>query len=86
MITLKRNNAKNPDPKFFRQLIFKTRRRIETSFSQLEDQFNSESTRAKSLWGLITRLYGKILAFNLCFALNSILGIHDFARIKSLVF
>ena len=86
MITLKRNNAKNPDPKFLRQLIFKTRRRIETSFSQLEDQFNSQSTRAKSLWGMITRLYSKILAFNLCFAVNWILGKNDIARIKALMF
>jgi hypothetical protein len=87
MISLKRNNAVNPDPKPFRQIIFKMRRRIETSFSQLAEQFNVERVRAKSLWGLITRLQCKLLAFNLCFAVNLLLGRSDrIACIKSLVF
>ena len=86
MFALKRNNAKNPDSKPFRQMIFKIRRRIETSFSQLADQFNSERTRAKSVWGLLTRLQSKILAFNLCFAINWLLGNDNIACIKSLVF
>ena len=86
MITLKRDNAKNPEPKPIRQHIFKIRRRIETSFSQLNDQFNAETTRAKTLWGLLTRLQTKILAFNLCFAINWISGAENLALIKSLVF
>jgi len=87
MISLKRDNAKNPDPKPFRQTVFKIRRRIETSFSQLADQFNVASVRAKSLWGLTTRLQSKILAFNLCFAINWLSGRSDrIACIKSLVF
>jgi len=86
MIAMKRNNDKNPDPKPVRQQIFKIRRRIETSFSQLDDQFNAESTRAKSLWGLLTRLHSKILAFNLCFAVNWLLASENIACIKSLLF
>jgi len=87
MISLKKNNAKNPDPKPIRQMVFKVRRRIETSFSQMTDQFNAEFVRAKSLWGLITRLQSKILAFNLCFAINWLSGRSDrIACIKSLVF
>ena len=87
MIALKKNNAKNPDPKPIRQTVFKVRRRIETSFSQLADQFNAENVRAKSLWGLFTRLQSKILAFNLCFAINWLSGRSDrIACIKSLVF
>jgi IS5 family transposase len=87
MVTLKRDNSKNPDPKAIRQLIFKLRRRIETSVSQLAGQFNAERVKAKSLLGLLTRMQSKILAFNLCFAVNWLIGKHDnIACIKSLVF
>ena len=86
MIAMKKNNDKNPDPKLFRQWLFKTRRRIETSFSQLCDQFNSQSTRASSLWGLVTRMQSKILAFNLCFAVNLLMGRNNIALVKHLAF
>ena len=86
MIALKKDNDKNSYPKPIRQQIFKIRRRIETSFSQLNDQFNAETTRAKAVWGLLTRLQTKILAFNLCFAVNWLLGVDNIACIKSLVF
>jgi hypothetical protein len=88
LLYMKRNNSKNQYPKRLRQAIFKVRRRVETSFSQLADQFNIETTRAKSLWGLNVRLQTKILAFNLCFLINQLLGrsYNDLAKIKSLVF
>jgi len=88
LIFMKKDNARDQYPKGFRQLIFKIRRRIETSFSQLADQFNAEKTRAKSLCGLNVRLHTKILAFNFCFLLNQMLGLpfHDQAKVKSLVF
>ena len=87
LISLKRDNAKNPDSKFFRQTAFKVRRRIETCFSQLAGQFNAEMVLAKSLWGLIARLHSKILAFNICYAINWLLGnVEHIARIKSLAF
>ena len=88
LIYMKRNDAKNPHPKPVRQAIFKIRRRIETSFSQLADQFNISTTRAKSIWGLITRLHTKIFAFNICFFINQLLGCSykDMPKIKSIVF
>ena len=88
LVYLKRDNTKDQYPKGFRQLIFKIRRRIETSFSQLADQFNAERTRATSLDGLHVRLQTKILAFNICFLLNQLLALpfHEQAKIKSLVF
>lgn len=87
MIALKRNNAKDPDPKPFRQMVFKVRRRIETCFSQLAGQFNAESVLAKTLWGLLTRLQSKFFAFDMCFAINCLLGRFDsFAQIKNLAF
>jgi hypothetical protein len=87
MISLSRRNAKNPDSKPVRQAIFKVRRRIETVFSQLADQFNAESVLAKTLWGLVARLNTKILAYDICFAINWMLGREDsFAHIKALAF
>jgi len=88
LVYLKRNNSKDQYPRGFRRAVFKMRRRVETSFSQLADQFKMETTRAKSLWGLQARLQTKILAFNICFIINQILGrsYYDMPKIKGLVF
>ena len=47
---------------------------IETVVGMLADQFCLETTRARSLWGVITRLGAKLLAFNLSIELNRQLG------------
>jgi hypothetical protein len=87
LIYIKRRNAKKQYPKAFRQLVFKIRRRIETSFSQLTEQLNIERVKAKSRLGLIARFETKILAFNSCLFVNQLLGkVEDVARIKALVF
>jgi len=87
LIPLKRKNEKIQYPKTFRQLIFKLRRRIETTASQLTDQLNIERVRAKSLWGLITRLKTKLLAYNICHYINMLIGKDtNFSRIKALIF
>lgn len=84
---MKKSNAKIQYPKQIRQLIFKFRRRIETTASQLAGQLNIERVIAKSLWGLQTRIKTKILAYNLCYFINALMGkdIH-FSKIKELVF
>ena len=74
LFALKRSNSKENWPKSVRQLIFKLRRRVETVFSQLSGQLNAERVLAKSFQGLCTRLVNKVLAYNLCIALNSIFG------------
>ena len=80
LLALKRKNAHQPYPEDLRKLVFKIRRRIETSFSQLTEQFNVERVLTKSLGGLCIRLLTKFLAFNLCLLLcNS-------NHIKSLLF
>lgn len=87
LIYMKRNNSKEAYPKWARKMIFKIRRRIETTFSQLSEQLNAQVVRAKSFWGLKTRLQTKILAYNLCFFVNKLLGkTDDIAKIKNLVF
>jgi hypothetical protein len=87
LLPLQKKNAKFQYPKDIRQLIFKLRRRVETTASQLVGQLNIERVLAKSLWGLVTRIKTKLLAFNLCYFINMLIGkdIH-FARIKELVF
>jgi len=68
-------------------MIFKARRRAETSFSQLSGQLNIQRVLAKSMWGLVSRITNKILAHNLCFFINKILNINpNIAKIKDLIF
>lgn len=87
LMALKRSNSKTDWPKPVRRLIFKQRRRVETVFSQLSGQLNAERVLAKSFQGLCTRLSNKILAYNLCLALNSIFNeTCELAKIKLLIF
>ena len=87
LFALKRSNSKENWPKSVRQLIFKLRRRVETVFSQLSGQLNAERVLAKSFQGLCTRLVNKVLAYNLCIALNSIFGeTCELGKIKELIF
>ncbi|MBU5257613.1 IS982 family transposase [Tissierella praeacuta] len=87
LLFMKRDNAKNPHPKWLRQNIFKLRRRIETTFSQLATQLNINKVLTKSMLGLITRLRTKILAHNLCYSINHMLGNNiNLGHIKELIF
>lgn len=86
LILLKRKNSKNLLEKQFRNILLKTRRRIETSFSQLFEQFNINKVLAKSKWGLMLRITLKILAHNISFIINDILGKKKISQIKQLVF
>ena len=65
LYALKRGNGKNPLPHKFRNLISKLRRRIETTFYQLNECFNIERVRANSKIGLQTSLEIKFLCFNI---------------------
>lgn len=56
LISMKRSRSKNKLSKAFRQLLFKARRRVETSFSQLTEHLNTQKVLAKSMWGLISRI------------------------------
>lgn len=87
LISLKRKNSKFQFEKQLRNVLSKTRRRVETSFSQLSEQFNINRVLAKSKWGLMIRIALKILAHNLSFMINIIIGnIINVAQIKHLVF
>ncbi len=87
LIFMKRDNAKNPHHKWLSQHIFKLRRRIETTFSQLAEQLNINKVLTKSMLGLISRLRTKILSHNICYSINQMLG-NDISlgHIKELIF
>lgn len=86
LLALKRKNAKDNYSKGLRRIIFKIRLRIETTFSQLTCQLNTERVLAKSFYGLITRLMCKILAYNICQYVNKINDKTNISCIKNLIF
>ena len=45
---------------------------VETVFSMLADQFTAETTRARSLLGLTTRVAAKLLSYNVSYFINQI--------------
>lgn len=87
LLPVQKSNSKVQFPKAVRQLIFKLRRRIETTASQLTQQLNIEQVLAKSFWGLQTRIKTKLLAYNLCYYINKLIGQDiNISKIKHLVF
>lgn len=56
---------------------------VETVFAMLADQFHAETTRARSLLGVWTRIVAKVLAFDLSLWVNALLG-RPLLAIKSL--
>lgn len=56
---------------------------VETVFGMLADQFNAETTRARSLLGVWSRMVSKVLAFDLSLHLNLLLG-RPLLAVKSL--
>ena len=85
LLALQRDNSKRNWSEEERKFILKYRKRIETVFSQLTEQFNAGRVLAKSFRGLSVRLLNKILAFNLCLFINKIYKL-DFSMVKSLLF
>ena len=87
LFALRPSSYKNQLPKHFRRLIFRARRRIETTFSQLSEWLHAEHVTAKSFRGLCTRLLSKVFAHNLCMFINNLFhNSLDLAQIKQLVF
>lgn len=86
-LALKQSNSKNDWPKAVQQLIFRLHRWVETVFSQLSEQLNTEKVLAKNFRGLYTQLTNKILGYNLCHALNYLLDVNcEIGKIKQLIF
>lgn len=74
LLPTRRSNQKKQYSKAFRQQHQRIRRRIETTISQLTNQFNISRIRAKAHWGFLTRLSNKFGGFTLGVFLNRCLG------------
>ena len=79
-----RRNQKHQYPKDFRKQHGKMRRRIETTISQLTQQFGVSRIRARKQWGLQTRMSNKIGACLLGAFLNQCLG-RPLMKLKDLI-
>ena len=69
-----RSNQKQQYPEDFRKLHVRVRRRIETTIGQLTEQFGVARVRARTQWGLQTRMSHKFGACLLGAFLNQCLG------------
>ena len=79
-----RKNQKQQYPESFRKLQVRLRRRIETTISQLTQQFHVSRVRARTHWGLRTRMSNKFGACLLGAFVNQCLG-HPLMKLKDLV-
>ena len=70
----RRSNQKSQYPEAFRKLQVRLRRRIETTLNQLTRQFSVACVRARTHWGLQTRMSNKFGACLLGVFLNQSLG------------
>jgi len=86
LYALKRNNQKDRYSKELNSLIKRKRKRVETTISQLCDQFDLEKVYAKNIWGLVVRIRIKLLSFTLCCLINKMRGCENLVKIKELVF
>ena len=69
-----RSNQTSEYPEAFRKLHARLRRRIETTLNQLTQQFSVGRVRARTHWGLQTRMSNKFGACLLGAFLNQALG------------
>ena len=79
-----RSNQKHQYPETFRKLQVRLRRRIETTIGQLTEQFQVSRVRARTHWGLQTRMSNKFGACLLGAFLNQCLG-YPLMKLKDLV-
>ena len=79
-----RRNQKSQYPEAFRKLHGRMRRRIETTLNQLTHQFSVGRVRARTHWGLQTRMSNKFGACLLGVFLNQCLG-RPLMKLKDLI-
>ncbi len=72
LITPKRKNQKIQNTPIEKKLLKDYRKKIETTNSVLHEQFNITKTRARTLWGLKTRVIFKIAFYTILIYLNAL--------------
>ena len=85
LLAIKRKNQKSQYTPELQRDLSRIRRRIETTINQLNDQFHLCRIRARSHWGMLTRITDKLAGFSLAVVLNSALG-RPLMQTKDLVF
>ncbi|CAN5510800.1 IS982 family transposase [soil metagenome] len=86
LLTVPRRNQRQQLAPVQVKLHNRWRHIIETVTSQLAGQLQLETNRAKSFWGLCTRLYSKLTAHTIGLYLNRLFGADDCLQIKHLAF
>lgn len=86
LLALTRANQRTPLPEPLRRQVIRWRQIVETVHEQLRDQFGLPAHRARSFWGLCTRLLSKLTSHTLCIHLNRVLGNAAPLQIKALAF
>ena len=84
VLATRRSNQKQQYPQDFRKLQVRLRRRIETTLNQLTQQFSVGRVRARTHWGLSTRMSNKFGACLLGAFLNQCLR-RPLMKLKDLV-
>ncbi len=74
LLSTLRSNQNHQYPEGFRKLQVRVRRRIETTIGQLTEQFGVSRVRARTQWGMQTRMSHKLGACLLGAFLNHCLG------------
>lgn len=70
LYTPKRKNQKEQNDPLWDALMNRLRRLIETTFAQAKDGFGLEKPRARSWWGLLSRLIAKLTGLTLAAWIN----------------
>ena len=83
-VLLASDYAPGPDQQRARHWFNGLRHAIESTFSCLDAQFRLKFPRARSFWGLLTRLAAKFSAYNLALAINHLHGHSSYAFINPL--
>jgi hypothetical protein len=78
-VLLKTDYLPGPDHDQAVRWFCRHRLQIETTFSTLDATFHLKFPRARTYWGLLTRLAAKVTAYNIALAVNCLLGHHSFA-------
>ena len=73
-VLLKTDYAPGPEQRTAVKWFNRLRHQIESTFSVLQAQFHLRFPRARSFWGLLTRLAAKFSAYNLALAFNCLMG------------
>jgi hypothetical protein len=84
-VLLKTDFLPGPDQLRAVQAFNRRRHTVESTFSQLEAEFHLKFPRARSFWGLLTRLAAKFTAYNLALAFNRLTARPGRALINPLV-